>query len=86
MSLVMFRGKMLCRNAFARCFRNSAIRASSGWAADRVILRFPEFTMTDTDSTEPILFTGEMVSALARCFTLELTLGCDGWKLTQVSH
>lgn len=64
----MFRGKAFCCTESVRRFHNSLLRASSNWAADRVLQRFPEFT-TDTDSTEPIYFTGEMVnvlSALAR--------------------
>lgn len=65
MSLVMFRGKSLFWIDFARRFRNSLPRASSNWAADRVIQKFPEFMTINTDSTEPILFTGEMVNVLS---------------------
>lgn len=38
-------------------------RSATNWSADRAMKQYPEFIYASADGDEPVLFTGEMVTA-----------------------
>ncbi len=41
------------------------VRSAPNWSADRAMKQYPEFLYASADGDEPVLFTGEMVTAQA---------------------
>lgn len=74
MNLVIHRGKLCVEALLIDAFRDSCLSTSSNWTADRVMQKFPDFMNKDSDSTETILFTGEMVSKLSLVHAHHLSL------------
>lgn len=50
-------------------------RAASNWSADRVMRRFPDFMNINlnSDSDNPILFTGEMVNDSSHFISVQIS-------------